>query len=205
MGRPLDSPLYCITLHGITIIIINPIIIKYWGIINIKVTAIYYNMDFPVIKFLIALAIGALVGIERERRIKRTEFAGIRTFMLISLVGALSAYLSGKFFLAFPVAFLGIILLIVVSYTASTREGGDIGVTGEVAALVTFLLGAMCVAYDYRLAVMLSIIVTAILALKRYIHVAVRRISEREMIDTIKFLIIAFVILPLLPDTATGP
>jgi uncharacterized membrane protein (DUF4010 family) len=63
----------------------------------------------------------------------------------------------------------------------------------------------MCVAYDYRLAVMLSIIVTAILALKRYIHVAVRRISEREMIDTIKFLIIAFVILPLLPDTATGP
>ncbi|WP_238374189.1 MgtC/SapB family protein [Methanothermobacter thermautotrophicus] len=154
---------------------------------------------------MIALAIGALVGIERERRIKRTEFAGIRTFMLISLVGALSAYLSGKFFLAFPVAFLGIILLIVVSYTASTREGGDIGVTGEVAALVTFLLGAMCVAYDYRLAVMLSIIVTAILALKRYIHVAVRRISEREMIDTIKFLIIAFVILPLLPDTATGP
>jgi len=162
-------------------------------------------MDFPVIKFLIALAIGALVGIERERKIKRTEFAGIRTFMLISLVGALSAYLSGTFFLAFPVAFLGLILLIIVSYTASTREGGDIGITGEVAALVTFLLGAMCVAYDYRLAVMLSIIVKAILALKRYIHIAVRRISEREMIDTIKFLIIAFVILPLLPDTSIGP
>ncbi|MCG2827914.1 MgtC/SapB family protein [Methanothermobacter sp. K4] len=162
-------------------------------------------MDFPVIKFLIALAIGALVGIERERRTRGTEFAGIRTFILISLMGALSAYLSGIFPLMLPAAFLGLVAIVSASYIVSMRDDGDIGITGEVAAFITFMLGAMCFSGDYRLAAMLAIIVTALLALKRYIHIAVRRISEREMIDTIKFLVIAFVILPLLPDTSLGP
>ncbi|MEJ8541909.1 MgtC/SapB family protein [Methanothermobacter wolfeii] len=162
-------------------------------------------MDFPVIKFLIALAIGALMGIERERKIKRTEFAGIRTFMLISLMGALSANLSGAFPLVFPAALLGLIILILASYIVTTWDEGDVGLTGEVAAIIAFLLGALCFSYDYRLAVILAIIVTAILALKRYIHVFVRKISEREMIDTLKFLMIAFVVLPLLPDAPMGP
>ncbi len=162
-------------------------------------------MDFPVIKFLIALAIGALMGIERERKIKRTEFAGIRTFMLISLMGALSANLSEAFPLVFPAALLGLIILILASYIVTTWDEGDVGLTGEVAAIIAFLLGALCFSYDYRLAVILAIIVTAILALKRYIHVFVRKISEREMIDTLKFLMIAFVVLPLLPDAPMGP
>jgi len=162
-------------------------------------------MDFPVIKFLIALAIGALMGIERERKIKRTEFAGIRTFMLISLMGALSAHLSEAFPMVFPAALLGLIILILASYIVTTWDEGDVGLTGEVAAIIAFLLGALCFSYDYRLAVILAIIVTAILALKRYIHVFVRKISEREMIDTLKFLMIAFVVLPLLPDAPMGP
>jgi len=162
-------------------------------------------MDFPVIKFLIALAIGALMGIERERKIKRTEFAGIRTFMLISLMGALSAHLSEAFPMVFPAALLGLIILILASYIVTTWDDGDVGLTGEVAAIIAFLLGALCFSYDYRLAVILAIIVTAILALKRYIHVFVRKISEREMIDTLKFLMIAFVVLPLLPDAPMGP
>ncbi|WP_445669719.1 MgtC/SapB family protein [Methanothermobacter wolfeii] len=154
---------------------------------------------------MIALAIGALMGIERERKIKRTEFAGIRTFMLISLMGALSANLSGAFPLVFPAALLGLIILILASYIVTTWDEGDVGLTGEVAAIIAFLLGALCFSYDYRLAVILAIIVTAILALKRYIHVFVRKISEREMIDTLKFLMIAFVVLPLLPDAPMGP
>lgn len=120
-------------------------------------------------------------------------------------MGALSAYLSGIFPLMLPAAFLGLVAIVSASYIVSMRDDGDIGITGEVAAFITFMLGAMCFSGDYRLAAMLAIIVTALLALKRYIHIAVRRISEREMIDTIKFLVIAFVILPLLPDTSLGP
>ena len=55
-------------------------------------------MDLDTVRnFLIALLIGALVGIEREKR-KAAEpgptFGGIRTYTLLALVGATSAWLS---------------------------------------------------------------------------------------------------------------
>ena len=98
-----------------------------------------------VLKFLIALAIGALIGIERERKqVNKSEFAGIRTFILIALFGILSTYLNEIYPNFLIISFLGLIVLVGLSYMASTREEGDIGITTEVVALLTFILGALC-------------------------------------------------------------
>ncbi|HHW05684.1 MAG TPA: MgtC/SapB family protein [Methanothermobacter sp.] len=163
-------------------------------------------MESLILRILISLGIGALIGIERERRREHSEFAGIRTFMLMALLGTLSVYVSENFPYFLLVAFIGLVTLIVASYVMSTKDDGDIGLTSEVAALLTFVLGAIC-AYGegYKLAPIIAIIVTALLALKGYLHLFARRISEKEMIDTLKFLVIAFVILPLLPNTYMGP
>ena len=160
-----------------------------------------------VLKFLIALAIGALIGIERERKqINKSEFAGIRTFILIALFGILSAYINEVYPNFLVISFLGLIVLVGVSYMISTRETGDIGITTEVVALLTFILGALCYTDEgIRIAPIFAIIITALLATKSYIHKFVRKISEKELINTLKFLIIAFVILPLLPDQTIGP
>jgi uncharacterized membrane protein (DUF4010 family) len=161
---------------------------------------------FLLLKIIIALALGALIGIERERKRHEMEFAGVRTFMLISLLGIISAYLSQFYSLFLGLAFLGVVAIIAVSYLVTTRNNGDVGLTTEVAALVTFILGAMCLWDDgLQIAPILAIIVTTILATKKYLHRFVWRISERELINTLKFLIIAFVILPLLPNTTIGP
>ena len=160
-----------------------------------------------VLKFLIALAIGALIGIERERKqVNKGEFAGIRTFILIALFGILSAYLNEIYPNFLIISFLGLIVLVGLSYMASTREEGDIGITTEVVALLTFILGALCYTDEgVRLAPIFAIIITVLLAAKSYIHKFVRKISEKELLNTLKFLIIAFVILPLLPDQTIGP
>ena len=160
-----------------------------------------------VLKFLIALAIGALIGIERERKqVNKSEFAGIRTFILIALFGILSTYLNEIYPNFLILSFLGLIVLVGLSYIASTREEGDIGITTEVVALLTFILGALCYTDEgVRLAPIFAIIITVLLAAKSYIHKFVRKISEKELLNTLKFLIIAFVILPLLPDQAIGP
>lgn len=161
---------------------------------------------FLLLKIIIALALGALIGIERERKGHEMEFAGVRTFMLISFLGITSAYLSqfNSFFLG--LAFIGVVVLIAASYLVSTRKNGDVGLTTEVAALITFILGAMCISdQGLQVAPILAIIITTILATKKYLHRFVRRISEKELINTLKFLIIAFVILPLLPNTTLGP
>lgn len=157
---------------------------------------------------LIALALGGLIGIERE--IARTRqkdegkktFAGIRTFVLISLFGALSLYFA-KYFekLFFVASFFGFILLVIAAYIRTSKQDEDFGTTTEITAILTFLYGALCMT-EYRLvAVVLAIFTTLILYAKKYSHTFVSRITEEEFYATLKFGIIAFVILPFLPRT----
>ena len=160
-----------------------------------------------ILKFLISFAIGALIGTERERKQSEIkEFAGIRTFMLIAVLGTSSAFLSTFFPNFIVIAFIGIVIIVGLSYYATTREKGDIGITTEVTALITFILGAMCFTDEgLQIVPILAIIITTLLAVKPYLHKFARKISQKEIINTLKFLIIAFVILPLLPDQTFGP
>lgn len=160
-----------------------------------------------ILKFLISFAIGALIGIERERtQSKIKEFAGIRTFMLIAVLGTLSAFISIFYSNFLIIAFIGLTIIVGLSYIVSTRDNGDIGITTEVAAIITFCLGALCYIDDgIKIAPIIAIIITTLLAIKPHLHTFARKISEKEMVNTLKFLIVAFVILPLLPDQAMGP
>ncbi len=160
-----------------------------------------------ILKFLISFAIGALIGIERERKqSKIREFAGIRTFMLIAVFGTSSAFLSTIYSNFIIVAFIALATIVGLSYMVSSRENNDIGVTAEVVALLTFVLGALCFTDEgLQIAPILAIIITTLLAVKPYLHRFARKISQKEINNTLKFLIIAFVILPLLPDQTFGP
>jgi len=160
-----------------------------------------------ILKVLIALAIGALIGIERERKqYDKQEFAGIRTFTIIALFGILSAYLSQFYNNFIILAFLGLIFIVGLSYYRSTLQDDDIGITTEVVAMVTFILGALCFTEEgLFIAPIIAIIITALLAYKSYLHHFIQHVSEKELINTLKFLIIAFVILPLLPNETFGP
>lgn len=159
-----------------------------------------------ILKFLIALALGALIGIERERKKEGAEFAGVRTFILIAILGTISAYLSQDFPYFWIVSFAGLVVLVGLSYLVTTRKNDDVGITTEIAAFLTFALGMLCFADEgMLLAPILAIIITTLLAIKPHLHQFAHRVSEKELINTLKFLIIAFVILPILPDEVMGP
>jgi len=135
-----------------------------------------------ILKFVIALAIGALVGLERERKRKETEFAGIRTFIFIALLGILSGYLSQPFPYFFLIAFASLSFLVGLIYWVITRGNGDVGLTTELVALLTFSLGLMCYwGEGYKIAPILAIIITTFLALKPVLHTLARKISQKEM------------------------
>jgi len=155
---------------------------------------------------LIALALGILIGAERGMAIAREEieekktFAGIRTFALISLLGALSQHFTSQFGrLFFVSSFLVFVLLVIAAYMRTSKEEKDLGTTTEITAVLTFLYGAMSMT-EYRLvAVALTIFTTIILYTKKYSHAFISRITEAEFYATLKFAVIAFVILPFLP------
>lgn len=150
--------------------------------------------------FLVALAIGLLLGFERERSHIRTLPAGSRSFALLSLTGAVAA---GFDIWAVSAGIVVVGLLMALAYLRTSEQ--DAGTTTEIAALVAYLLGALAYT-DPSVAVALAVIVAGLLMSKSRIHRFARQmVSEIELEDAIKSLVAAFVILPLLPDREIGP
>jgi hypothetical protein len=145
-------------------------------------------MDLEVARnFVVALLIGALVGIDRERK-KATEsgrsFGGIRTHILFALVGAVSARLAiereAPWVLVVALAVVG--AAVVAGYVRSSREPDEpYGLTSEMAAMVVFLLGAMTVSGEAELAVALGVVTSAVLAFKEPLHGAVQRLDTADV------------------------
>lgn len=166
-------------------------------------------MDLEVARnFLIALAIGALIGIEREKK-KDAEPAGslggIRTHMLLALIGAASAWLSRELDMdwIFIVSLATVGAAVVASHVRN-REAGP-GLTSEFAAITTCLLSGMVVIGSPGLAVALAISASAVLAFKQPLHGLVGKIGPADIYAGIKLLIATFIVLPLLPNRTIDP
>lgn len=163
----------------------------------------------PWWRFAAALLIGALIGLEREfvqQRSGEQEFGGIRTFALMSLLGAVAAFLTDQYGpLIFLAVYLGLILLLWASLLASSMRGVEEGITTEVTALLVPLFGAMMIWNQPAVAAALGVITALILALKPRLHGAARRMSAEDLRATLEFSIITAVVLPLLPNEGFGP
>lgn len=163
----------------------------------------------PWWRFGAALLVGALIGLEREfvqQRSGAIEFGGIRTFSLMALVGAASAYYAAEHGpLLFVVAYLGIALLLLSSHLSSSLRGHEEGITTEVAALLVPLLAAMIIWGRVEIGVALGVVTALLLALKPRLHGMARRMTPEDLRATLEFALISAVILPLLPNRGFGP
>ena len=168
------------------------------------------NLDLASIQnFAIAILIGALVGIEREKR-RGTEvtIGGIRTFILLAMLGALGGLLATKFATIWPL----LIVLVLSSLTvvagflidADARKG-PIGLITELAAIVVTLLGGLATMDQAALAVCLGIVLAALLAFKQPLHGLIDRIGWDDIFAGLRLLIATFIVLPLLPDRTVDP
>lgn len=158
--------------------------------------------------FGIALAIGCLIGLERERAATGENGGlpgGIRTFPLVALLGCTAAWLGEQVDLALFIALtVGFAALVVMAYFL-TGSRGDVGMTTEVAALLTYVFGAMTYRGHWLLAAGLAVATTVLLSLRRILHEWVRRISEQDLYAALKLAVITVIVLPLLPNADYGP
>jgi len=166
---------------------------------------------------LTALGIGLLIGVEREshQRLvadqrdtqKGVEAAGIRTFALVCFSGNLLTLLPeplAPWAVGLGLTFTGLIALLSYQRT-SHGKSGDKGITSEIVLFISFILGALTGFGQLLLATTLSIIVLALLHYKSILHRFSHSLSQRDIRQTIQFLIITLIILPLLPDQTFGP
>jgi uncharacterized membrane protein (DUF4010 family) len=152
----------------------------------------------------VACGVGLLVGIERERRKgsgPQRGAAGVRTFLIVALVGVLSALTGGP---VMPVMMALAVGALAVSAYRSDRSG-DPGMTTEVALLATFLLGVLSDSAP-ALAAGIGALLAIALAARDWLHRFVRRqLSAQEIHDGLLLAACALVVLPLVPDRAIGP
>jgi uncharacterized membrane protein (DUF4010 family) len=161
--------------------------------------------------FAIALFIGALVGIEREKKKAASGdlgLGGIRTFIMVAMAGALAGWLSVQ--LGAPLLFVAALLILASLWLAGyvlTVKGGKAtpGLTTEIAALVIYLLGGTVMFGYPELAVGLAIVTSATLAFKEPLHGLVEKIGREDIYAGLKLLIASFIVLPLLPNRALDP
>lgn len=158
------------------------------------------------LRFAVALGLGILIGLERERAKGEEGGAGVRTFALIALTGAIAGYLDrdlGLSGLAFAV-FVAVAALLVSLYVLTSLRG-DTGVTTEISALLAFLLGLLCAHGQLQVAAWVAVAMALMLALKDWLHRLARRIDAADVEATLKFAIVTLIILPLVPDHNYGP
>lgn len=181
-------------------------------------------LEFNVFyKLVAAIGIGLIIGLQREH----TYFdatdrhpAGVRTFTLVGLGGAMVAMLCGLMESAAPfvAGFIVIGLLLVASHIAFGlshhvessvgSEGGAApaaGITTSVALVIVYLLGALCWYGKLLESCVIMVVMLWILTVKQQLHDFAKKLSREDVLATVKFAVISALVLPFLPNQAYGP
>jgi uncharacterized membrane protein (DUF4010 family) len=161
-------------------------------------------LDPPILNLVSAVAVGALIGAERERRKGEGPArspAGIRTFTITSIAGAVAFSLGGVLLLAVLTACVA--AMVAVSYWRSQDQ--DPGLTTEIVLVLTALLGGMCMQAP-QTAAAIAVAVTVLLYAKAWLHnLVISVISKDELDDALILAAATLVVLPLVPNRQMGP
>lgn len=161
------------------------------------------------LKYAISLAIGILMGMQREFATGRPDRelpAGVRTFALMGIWGCMSAHISALTGSPLP---LGVSLGILGAFLTATyvveANGGRPGLTTVISSLVIFLTGVLAFHDRLALAGALGVVATLILSLKLELHAFARNLTREDVFATLKFALLGVVFLPILPNRSYFP
>ncbi|WP_235297660.1 MgtC/SapB family protein [Portibacter marinus] len=155
----------------------------------------------------IALGLGLLVGVQRES--VESKMAGVRTFTILSILGAISGFLTRDFENDYILPFMAIAvtgLLLMANYIKlKKQEDADIGQTTEVAALLIFAISAYLVEGSRVVGIVVGGSLAFLLYIKEHLHHFIDGLKEKDISAIMIFAGISLVILPILPNQTYGP
>ncbi|MDT0645453.1 MgtC/SapB family protein [Zunongwangia sp. F260] len=152
----------------------------------------------------IALGLGMLVGLQREHSQQR--IAGVRTFTLIAILGAVAGFLTRDMGNEFILPALGLSLAVLIyAGGKSGKSEADPGKTTEVAILLMFAIGAYLVLGDRVIGVVAGGLLTMLLYAKTRLHSFIDKLKDSDISAIMTLAGISLIILPILPDQTYGP
>lgn len=168
-----------------------------------------FNSD-QLIGLAISIGIGFLIGMERqfskETAEHQEQFAGIRTFTMVSMFGYLSALIGqvmGEWI--FGLTLVCVFAFVIVSYLRLSKTPGNSGATSEFALIITFVLGGLVFLGMILLALIIMVVMLLLLAFKPTLHLFVEKLKRQELLAIILFVVMSALVIPFLPDFNFGP
>jgi uncharacterized membrane protein (DUF4010 family) len=148
----------------------------------------------------IALGLGLLVGLQRERVASR--LAGVRTFPMITILGTVCAMLAQTFGgWVMAAGFITLAGMIIIGNIVVLKDSNtDHGLTTEIAMLLMFAVGAYLVVGHVEVAIAVGGGVAVLLQFKGELHGVTARLGETDLKAIMQFALISLVILPVLPN-----
>jgi uncharacterized membrane protein (DUF4010 family) len=160
------------------------------------------------VKIVLTLFLCFLIGLEREEHRaagQRYSFGGVRTFPLIGLTGYALALLSGTQLLPLTFGFGVVGAFLWLSYRHKLETYAEAGATTEVSGLVTYVIGALVSRDQLWIATTIAVVSMLLLELKEFLENLTTKIPAVEILTFTKFLLLTFVILPVVPNKDYGP
>ena len=158
-------------------------------------------------KIVLTLLLSALIGLEREEHkavVDKYVFGGIRTYPLIGLLGYAMSLLSGAQLLPLAVGFAVVASFLWLAYQHKLQGAESAGVTTELSALTTYVVGALVSQGHFWVAGTLTVLSLLLLELKVFLEGLSKRIPAPEIFTFTKFLFLTVVILPVVPNQDIG-
>jgi len=165
------------------------------------------DTNMAIFRLFIGGVIGAIVGLEREKSMQMNgeqSPIGIRTDILIGILGGAAMFMSQ--IINEWVFIVTLIAVIVFSLLPLTRKENSneklMSYKTAISSVIVFLMGSLAFTGQIQVALAVAIITTFVLSLKYTLKRFIYGVSYPELIDGVKFVIIAFIILPFLPNQA---
>jgi uncharacterized membrane protein (DUF4010 family) len=159
-------------------------------------------------KILLVLFLSFLMGLEREEHAgstARSGFGGVRTFPLIGLIGYAMTLLAGAELPSIAAGLVAVAAFLALSYWHKLACDGPPGVTSEMSALLTYLIGALVARDQFWIAATVGVTSMILLELKTALEGLAQRIAPADILAFTKFLLLTAVILPILPNQDYAP
>ena len=160
-------------------------------------------LPLDAIKIAAVLVLSSFIGLEREEHKQREAqyaFGGIRTFPLIGLFSYALALVSGPGLVPWTLGLAVIGALMIVSYLHKVTTAETAGITTEISALATYLIGALVQREQFWIAGTIAVLSLLLLELKTALEGLATRVEPNEILTAAKFLLLTVVILPIVPN-----
>ena len=163
------------------------------------------NIPKELTDFLLVTVFSLLIGLSQRRLHSQAHdtdrtFGTDRTFTFIGILGFILYILQPDSFLLFTGGGLIIAVLVSISYFFHIRNFNDYGITTILVGLITYCLGPLWVTQPHWLVLLLLVSILVITELKESFTLISTKFDRYEFITLAKFLVIAGVILPIVPD-----